>query len=210
MSSLRIHLVAAVLACALMAAQGRQPALSAVVNGLQMSVSHDDAASGSDKALQFAVKIYNTRSQKIIVAPGTTYNCGHEGSKTDLVKVNLTEASGAPHRHLGFLGSGPPYQGVGACAGRIDIFEVTLNPGESITLPLELSKYLDLSNSKQYDQAHFHAGTYVLQIELTGPPIRYVDRRPTPPGVWVGTVTSNILQVHFDKEFAAAVSDLPK
>jgi hypothetical protein len=210
MSSQRIHLAAAVLVCALMAANGRQPASSAVVVGLQMSVSHDDAASDSDKTLQFAVKFYNTRSQKIIVAPGTTYNCGHEGSKTDLVKVNLTEASGAPHRHLGFLGSGPPYQGLAACGGLIDFFEVTLNPGESITLPLDLTKYLDLSNTKHYDQAHFHAGTYAMQMELTGPPIRYVDGRPTPPGVWVGTVTSNILQVHFDKEFAAAVSDLTK
>jgi hypothetical protein len=180
MSIPRFHLAAAVLACALMAAKGRQPASSAVVNGLQMSVSHDDAALVSDKALQFAVKFYNTRSQKIIVTPGTTYNCGHEGSKTDLVKVNLTEASGAPHRHLGFLGRGPPYQGLGACAGRIDFFEVTLSPGESITLLLELTKYLDLSNSKQYDQAHFHGGTYALQMELTGPPIRYVDGRPTP------------------------------
>jgi hypothetical protein len=210
MSNPRIHLAAAILACALMAVKVRQPAPSTVVNGLQMSVSHDDAASSSDKALQFAVKFYNTRSQKIIVAPGTTYNCGHEGSKADLLKVNLTEATGAPHRHLGFLGSGPPYQGLGACAGRIDFFEVTLNPGESITLPLDLTKYLDLSNSKQYDQAHFHAGTYTLQMELSGPPIQYEDRRPTPPGVWVGTLTSNILQVHFDKEFAAAVSDLPK
>jgi hypothetical protein len=208
MSSQRIHLAATVLACALMAAKGRQP--SAVVNGLQMSVSHNDAALGSGKALQFAVKFCNTLSQKMTFAPGTTYICGYEGSKTDRVEVNLTEASGAPHRHLGFLGSGPRYQGLWACGGRIDFLEVTLNPGESITLPLDLTKYLDLSNSKQYAQAHFPAGTYTLQMELSGPEIQYDDGRPTPPGVWAGTVTSNILQVHFDKGFAAAVSDLPK
>jgi hypothetical protein len=43
------------------------------------------------------------------------------------------------------------------CAGRIDFFEVTLNPGESITIPLDLTKYLDLSNSKQGD------GTFPLE-----------------------------------------------
>jgi hypothetical protein len=208
MLSKRIHLAAAVLVCALLAANGRQP--SAVVNGLQMSVSHDDDALGSDKALRFAVKFYNTLSQKMTFAPGTTYSCGQEGSKTDRIRVTLTEASGAPHRHLTFLGSGPPYQGLWACGGRIDFFEVTLNPGEFITLPLDLTKYLDLSNSKQYAQAHFPAGTYTLQMELSGPEIQYDDGRPTPPGVGVGTVTSNILQIHFDKEFAAAVSDLPK
>jgi hypothetical protein len=62
---------------------------------------------------------------------------------------------------------------------------------------LDLAKYLDLSNFKQYDQAHFHAGTYSLQMELKGWAMRSVDGRPTPQGVWVGTVTSNILQVHF-------------
>jgi hypothetical protein len=210
MSNPRIHFAVAVLAGVLMAVQVRQPAEpSAVVNGLQMSVSHDDTAPGPDKTLYFTVTFRNTRPQGIIITPGTTYNCGHEGSKTQFVKMNLTDASGVPHRHLEFLGSGPPYEG-GLCAGRIDFFEVTLKSGEAVTLPLTLAKYLDLSNSKQYDQAHFHAGTYSLQMELTGPPMRYVDGRPTPPGVWVGTVTSNILQVHFDKEFAALVSDLPE
>lgn len=183
-----------------------QPAPRAVVNGLQMSISHDDAAAGSDKAFQFTVKFRNTISQEIVITPGTTYNCGHEGSKTDLLKISLTDASGVPHRHLEFLGSGPPYPA--GCAGRIDFFEVTLKQGESVTLPLSLTKYLDLSNSKQYDQARFPAGTYSLQMELTGPPTRFVDGRPTPQEVWVGTVTSNILQVHFDQEFAAPVSDL--
>jgi hypothetical protein len=210
MSNPRIHFAVAVLAGVLMAVQVRQPAApSAVVNGLQMSVSHDDVAPGPDKTLYFTVTFRNTRPQGIIITPGTTYNCGHEGSKTQFVKMNLTDALGVPHRHLEFLGSGPPYEG-GLCAGRIDFFEVTLKSGEAVTLPLDLAKYLDLSNSKQYDQAHFHAGTYSLQMELTGPPMRYVDGRPTPPGVWVGTVTSNILQVHFDKEFAALVSELPE
>jgi hypothetical protein len=208
MSNSRFHLAAAILACALMAVKVRQPAPSTVVNALQMSVSHDDAAQGAIKALKFTMMFRNITSQEIRITPGTTYNCGHEGSKTDLIKINLTDASGVPHQHLEFLGSGPPYPLF--CAGRIDLFEVTLKPGESVTLLLDLTKYLDLSNSKQYEQAHFHAGTYLLQMELTGPPIRYVDGRPTPPGVWVGTVTSNVLQIHFDKEFAAPVSDLPK
>jgi hypothetical protein len=210
MSSRPIQLAAAVLACALMAANAKQWAPSTIVNGLQMSISHDDAATGSSKALQFTVIFRNMTSKELTISPGTTYNCGHEGSKTDRVKIALTEASAVPHRHLMFLGSGPPYQGLGVCAGRIDFFEVTLRPGESITLPVDLTKYLDLSNSKQFVQAHFPAGEYSLQMELMGPTIQYEDGRPTPPGVWVGTVTSSILQVHFDKEFAAAVSDMPK
>jgi hypothetical protein len=209
MSNPRIHFAVAILACVLMAVQVRQPAPSAVVNGLQMSVSHDDAAPGPDKTLQFTVTFRNTSPQEIIITPGTTYNCGHEGSKTQFVKMNLTDDSGVPHRHLEFLGSGPPYEG-GLCAGRIDSFEVTLKSVEAITFPLDLAKYLDLSNSKQNDQAHFHAGTYSLQMELKGWPMRSVDGRPAPQGVWVGTVTSNILQVHFDREFAAPVSDLPE
>jgi hypothetical protein len=207
MSNPRIHLAVAILSCVWMALQVGHPAPSAVVNGLQMSVSHDDAAPEPDKTLQVTVTFRNTSPQEIIITPGTTYNCGHEGSKTQFVKMNLTDASGVPHRHLEFLGSGPRYEG--ACAGRIDSFEVTLKSGEAITLPLDLAKYFDLSNSKQYDQAHFHAGTYSLQLELKGP-MRSVDGRSTPQGVWVGTVTSNILQVHFDKEFAAPVSDLPE
>jgi hypothetical protein len=157
------------------------------------------------------VTFRNTSPQEIIITSGTTYNCGHEGSKTQFVEINLTDASGVPHRHLGFLGSGPPYEG-GLCAGRLDPFEITLKSGEAITLPLDLTKYLDLSNSKQYDQAHFHAGTYSLQMELKGwpRPMWSVDGSPTPQGFWIGTVTSNNLQVHFDKEFAALVSDFPK
>jgi hypothetical protein len=133
-----------------------------------MSVSQEDAAPGSKKALQFTVKVLNTISQEIVITPGTTYNCGHEGSKTDLIKLNLTDASGVPYRHLEFLGSGPPYPL--CCAGRIDLFEVTLKPGEPVTLPLDLTKYLDLSNSKQFEQAHFHAGTYAVQMELSPVP----------------------------------------
>lgn len=206
----RVHLAVAMLACALMAAEAREPApaSSAVVNGLQMSISHDDAAQGSVKALQFVVMFRNITSKEMTITPGTTYNCGHEGSNTDQVRITLTEASGVPHRHLMFLGSGPPY--AAGCTGQIDFFEVRLKPGESIMLPLDLTKYLDISNSRRYVQAHFPAGAYSLQMELTGPVILYADGRATPPGVWVGTVTSNVLQVHFDKEFAACVSDMPK
>ena len=54
----RVHLAVAMLACALMAAEARQPAPapSTVVNGLQLSISHDDAAQGSVKTLQFVHK----------------------------------------------------------------------------------------------------------------------------------------------------------
>jgi hypothetical protein len=113
-----------------------------------------------------------------------------------------------PHRHLGFLGDGPPY--ASGCAGRLKFFDVVLHPGACFSLPLDLGKYLDLSDSKEYVDATFHAGTYSLRAELTGPLRQFTDGTPSPVGTWKGTVTSNILQVRFDKEFAAPMDDYPK
>jgi hypothetical protein len=95
------------------------------------------------------------------------------------------DSQGIPHTHLPFLGDGPPYRA--GCAGQVIPFIVILPPGASLSIPLDLSKYLDLSDSKAYVQKHFPAGTYSLQAELTAE-----------------NVVSNILQVRFDAEFAAA------
>jgi hypothetical protein len=64
------------------------------------------------------------------------------------------------------MGNGPPYLAGPAC-GNMTPFVAVLHPGESLALPLDIGKYLDLSDSKQYQEARFPAGKYSLQAELS-------------------------------------------
>lgn len=178
------------------------------VNGLLMLIAHDHAATGPDKTTRFIVTFRNVGAEDMTITPGTLYGCGTHAGKTNAIEINLTDSDGIPHRHLGFLGDGPPYQA--GCAGSGKSFHVVLHPGTSSSLPLDLGKYLDLSDSKEYEGATFHAGTYSLWAELTGHLIQRTDGTHSPAGTWKGTVTSNILQVRFDKEFAAPMDDYPE
>ena len=178
-----------------------QDATGAAVDGLQMSIAHENASD-----MHITLRFRNTGSEELTIAPGTLYNCGHDGSRTDHVRINLVDAAGIAHRRLPYLGDGPPY--AAGCGGKITLFVATLGPGESISLPLDLGKYLDLSDSKQYVSARFHAGTYSLQAELTVSPMTGPNQRP-PIKTWIGTVSSNILQVRFDSEFAAPLDNYP-
>ena len=137
-------------------------------NGLGMSIAHDETASGPAKSMQFKVTFRNLESEDLTFIPGTLIFCGVTPSKTSLVKLNLTDEHEKQHRHLPYLGDGPPYQG--GCAGRIEFYVVVLRGGESLTLPLDTGKYVDLSDSKQYVGARFPAGKYSLQAELATEP----------------------------------------
>jgi hypothetical protein len=108
MSNRRSDFAAGILAVVLISTAAPSPAPNGAVAGLLMTLSGDDAAKGPDKAMQFIVSFRDTTSEEMTVTPGTTYNCGHEASKTSLVRISLTDASGVPHRHLEFLGSGLP------------------------------------------------------------------------------------------------------
>jgi len=131
-----------------------------------MSIAEDKAASGPDAAMHFTITFSNVMSEDLTFIPGTLIACGMTPSKTSAVTLNLTESRGKQHRHLPYLGDGPPYKA--GCAGQWESFVVVLHGGESLSLPLDIGKYLDFPNSKQYDLARFPAGNYSLQAELTG------------------------------------------
>jgi hypothetical protein len=124
-------------------------------NGLGISTAPGEAISGPDKAMHFKVTFSNLRSEDLTLIPGTLVLCGMTPSKSSAVKLNLTGPQGKKHRHLPYLGDGPPYQGF--CAGQIEPYVVVLHRGESLSLPLDIGKYVDLSDSKEYDGARFAA-----------------------------------------------------
>jgi hypothetical protein len=172
-----------------------------------MSISHDETASGPGKAMVFQVTFKNLTNKDLTFMPGTLIFCGVTPSKTSLVKLNLTDGQGKRHRHLPYLGDGPPYQG--ACGGQIELYVVGLHGGESITLPLDISKYVDLSDSKQYVGARFPAGNYSLQAELSTESSEITpDLRER--NVWAGRIISNNVPAQFPSEFLAPMDDYPR
>jgi hypothetical protein len=174
---------------------------------LRMSISHDDTGSGPAKAMHFQVTFNNLTNKDLTFIPGTLIDCGITPSKTSEVKLKLTDGHGKEHRHLPYLGDGPPYQGF--CAGQIEFYVVVLHGGESTTLPLDISKYVDLSDSKQYAGARFPAGDYSLQAELSTEPSEITpDLRAR--SVWTGKIISNNVPVQFASEFLAPVDDYPR
>jgi hypothetical protein len=162
------------------------------------------ASSGSRQAMQVSITFSNTTRSDVMFSPGTLYFCGIAPSKTSAIALNLTDSQG---KHLPYLGDGPPYQGF--CAGQIEPFVVVLHSRESVSLLLDLSKYFDLTDSKQYDAARFHAGNYLLQAEFAMKPsdARNLILHATNP--WSVRTYSNTIQVQFDSEFAAPVDDYP-
>lgn len=181
-------------------------------NGLEMSLSHDDHATGTNKETQFQVT-FRSLTDTIRLMPGMLVECGTTRPQSSSVRVNLTDSEGRQYRNLLYLGDGPPY--AGGCAGAVAPFVVVLPRGASTSLRLDLSKYLDLSDSKKYDySARLHAGTYLLQAEFTGvaqPPWPGVPAagEATGPREWLGKIGSNTIQVHFDHEFALLVASYP-
>jgi hypothetical protein len=204
-SNLTALLLAGAVAVMVITAKATQQSGTESANGLRMSVAHDEGASGPDKAMHFTVAFSNTKREDVTFIPGMLVDCGRAPSKASLVTLTLTDSRGKRHRHLPYWGDGPPYQM--ACGGMITPFLAVLHPGESLSLPLDIGKYLDLSDSKQYEEARFPAGKYSLQAELR--------KLPSQSNVgttkyWVGTVSSNILEVGFESEFAAPLDDYPQ
>jgi hypothetical protein len=173
-----------------LAAQTSPQARGDAVNGLQMSISQDQSFQGTNRTMHLAVEFRNVGQDDETVATGGE-RCDDQKAETGNIQLTLVDSEGTPHRHLPFLGDGPPYRG-GYCAGQIGPpFVISLHPGASVSIPLDLGKYLALSVSKGfYGMQKFHPGTYSLVAEL-------------PP--W----TSNTLHVHFDSEFAAPLNDFP-
>jgi hypothetical protein len=173
------------------------------VNGLQMSIAPVQTQPADPQAIHFTITFTNTSDAVLTFAPGTTLDCGRRPSMTSLVVLNLTDPKGKLHHNMMYAGDGPPY--IGFCAGRIDPFVVVLHAHESISLPLDISKYFDLKNSKQYEMARFSAGAYLVEAAFTSSdqPIRQAK------SWWAGTVKSNVIQIQFNSDFAAALDDVP-
>jgi hypothetical protein len=205
MSNSTASLLAGAVAVMVITAKATQQAGTESADGLRMSLAHDEGASGPGKALDFTVTFSNTKKEDVTFIPGMLVDCGRAPSKSSLVTLMLTGSRGKRHRHLPYLGDGPPYQG--ACADILTPFVAILRPGESLPLPLNIGKYLDLSDSKQYEGARFPAGKYSLQAELREMPSQSNVARTK---YWVGTVSSNILEVGFESEFAAPLDDYPQ
>ena len=180
-------------------------ALLAGKEGRGRPMKRPQAAFGLDKAMRFNVTFRNLRSDDLTFVPGTLVDCGRTPSKTSAVKLNLTDTQGKRHRHLPYLGDGPPYQAI--CAGQIEHYFVVLHRGESLSLPLDIGKYVDVSDSKQYDAARFSAGSYSLQAEFTREPSDAPSSRPKTTNVWTGKASSNILKIQFTSEFSAPLAD---
>src|ERR1700730_185141 len=110
-------LLAGVLAVIGIAAKATQQAGTDSANGLRMSVTHDQGASSRGEAMDYTVTFSNTTREELTFIPGMLYDCGRAPSKTSVVTLTLTDSRGKRHRHLPYLGDGPPYQGF--CAGAV-------------------------------------------------------------------------------------------
>jgi hypothetical protein len=205
MSNMKPLLLAGAIACIVISAKATQQAGTESGSGLRMSITHDQAASGPDKAMHFTVTFSNLKRKDVTLNLGVL-DCGSPPSKTSGITLNLTDSRGNRHRHLPYMGDGPPYRGGVAC-GKMTPFVVVLHSDESLSFPLDIGKYLDLSDSKQYQVARFPAGNYSLQAEL-----RYMPPESGVPRTkyWTGTVSSNIVKIHFESEFAAPLDDYPE
>ena len=155
--------------------------------------------------MHFTVTFSNLKRKYVTLNLGV-FDCGSPPSKTSGITLNLTDSRGNRHRHLpymGEMGDGPPYRG-GVAGGIMTPFVAVLHPGQSFSFPLDIGKYFDLSDSKQYQLARFPSGKYSLQAEL-----RYMPPESGVPRIkdWTGAASSNILEVHFESEFAALLDD---
>jgi hypothetical protein len=208
MSKMKAWLLAGAVACIVITAKATQQAGTESANGLRMSLAHDEATSGPEKAMHFTVTFSNLRSEDLTFSPGTLVLCGGTPSKTSAVKLNLTDTQGKQHRRLPYLGDGPPYQF--ACGGQIELYVVVLHRGESLSLPLDIGKYVDLSDSKQYAGARLPAGNYSLQAELPTETSDILKSMLKTRNVWMGRAISNAVQAQFASEFLAPVDDYPR
>jgi hypothetical protein len=204
----RTFVLAGAVACIVITAKATQQAGTESANGLRMSLAHDEGASGPDEAMHFTVTFSNLRSEDLTFSPGTLVLCGGSPSKTSAVKLNLTDTQGKQHRHLPYLADGPPYQS--GCAGQIELYVVVLHRGESLSLALDISKYVDLSDSEQYAGARFPAGNYSLQAELPTETFDILKSILKTKNVWMGRAISNNVQTQFASEFLAPLDDYPR
>jgi len=189
--------------CSLSSAQGQEGTEAQrlitggyAVNGLQMAIHQDQGFQGADREMHLMVEFRNVGQNDETFTTGGG-GCGILLSDaTSYVKLNLTDPQGT-RRRLPFVG--PPYQW--SCTGAaVGPKLVMLHPGESVSMPLFIGKYVDLSDSKVpgTDRMYrYPPGVYSLQAELTNS-----IRNVLPHANWTGTLQSNSLPIHFESEFS--------
>jgi len=137
------------------------------VNDLQLLLLPSHVVEMQQGEKVFTLEFRNISKRDVTFRPGTLRRCGGQRGDTDAVTLTLVESNGQQHRHLEFLGDGPPYSG--GCGGQLTPYVVTLSPGASLLLPLDLGKYFDWSDSKQFKMDRLRPGKYTMQAELEGP-----------------------------------------
>jgi hypothetical protein len=194
--------------CSLSSAQGQDGTQAQrlitwgyAVNGLQMAIHQDQGFQGADREMHLMVEFRNVGQNDETFTTGGG-GCGILLSDaTSYVKLNLTDPQGT-RRRLPFVG--PPYQW--SCAGAsVGPKLVMLHPGESVSMPLFIGKYVDLSDSKVpgTDRRYrYPPGVYSLQAELTNS-----IRNVLPHANWTGTLQSNSLPIHFESEFSSLLGN---
>jgi hypothetical protein len=93
MSNRKALLLAGAIAVIVITAKATQQAGTESANGLQMSLAHDEAASGPDQAMHFTVTFSNLEDHDVTFAPGML-NCLKPPSKTSAIRLNLTDDRG--------------------------------------------------------------------------------------------------------------------
>lgn len=197
MSRLLFTLLLVVALALITSAQTPRQSWGEAANGLQMSISHDDAAEGPNGTMRFRVEFRNVGQQVLMFHPGELRNCGRDGSGGEEILLSITDSEGKSTQAR-FVGDGPPYA---SCFGEWAPLVVSLPAGASFFIPLDIGKYVDLINLSGGWGQTFRAGTYTLQAQLRGDEAKlytnttfYPKGRGTP---WTGTALSNRMTVRF-------------
>jgi hypothetical protein len=173
-------------------------------NGLGMSIRRSD----DGQPIRLVVT-FRSLADTISFMPGTLVHCGG-ASATSQITLDLTDSDGHRFQHLPYLGEGPPYAVM--CEQTVEFIAV-LPQYAALSVPLDLGKYFDFTDSKEYVGVRFRPGTYSLVAEFTngrgkttlGP----LSAQAAAVRQWSGAVRSNVIEVHFDHEFTAPFANYP-
>jgi hypothetical protein len=121
----------------------QEPAWGDTVNGMQMAISLDPSVISPSQAPALKFHLRNVQTEAATGSAGVVLgrSCqSAEAPYSNLVKLNLSDPSGSDDE-LTYVGAGPPYTALGACAGKMEVFDVGLLPGAVYSVPLKLDYY---------------------------------------------------------------------
>ena len=182
------------------------------VNGLELSLSIDTSVVLPSHTPALKLYLQNVGTHDLSVTLGAS--CALPPNSTNNVGLILTDSSGTSKRLIE-LGPGPPYPS--GCGGVMGVDAPTLSPGELFSTPIMLDYYgfsllASTPGGKDSEQGRQLSGTYTLQAEINAqlrngraerdfdaarPAKEQVDRHGRHFFVWLGTIKSNQLEIHF-------------